>query len=532
MRIFNQSFLFLLLLVSTPILAKHPKIRNNYDVLDYSITLKVLPEKKMIEGANKITCIALQNLKEIELDLFPQMQISAINYANQNLAFHRDSNSFQIHFTEKISKGDTLTFVVNFFGKPIVAKKAPWDGGFVWAKDSNNNAWVGLACEGIGPSVWLPCKDEWNDEAASCSVKLIVPSGLVGVSNGRLIGKKNRLDGFTEFDWQVVNPINSYNISINVGDYAHLEDVFVNEKGGQLSLDYYILKDNAAKAKTHFQQVKRMLQCFEKYFGPYPFYEDGYKLVETPYWGMEHQSCVAYGNNYLNNKFGFDFIIVHESGHEWFANNITAKDKADMWIHEGFTTYSEMLYVEKQYGPLRATQYIAGQKNNIKNALPMIGPEGVNYNRTDNDLYYKGAWILHTMRSILDNDTLWFNTLKDMNKTFYHQTVTSAQIEAFISYRTGYNFKAFFEQYLHQAQLPVLEYYIVEKDGLNELHYRLNAKVKSLKLPVKASLSKGEMDFLTFTKKWQVYDLPYSNPADFKIDEKHFLVELLKISTN
>jgi len=532
MRFISVYLLLFIPFGSSQLIAKTPKLRNNYDVLSYAVTLKVQPDKKFIEGANKITICALKNLRAIELDLFPQMQISAINGETQNLAFTRDSATFQIHFLEKVNMGDTLSFVVNFAGKPVIAKNAPWDGGFVWAKDSNNNSWVGLACEGIGPSCWLPCKDEWNDEALHCTVKLIVPNGLTGVSNGKLIGKKIRMDGFTEFDWQVLSPINSYNISVNVGDYAHIEDVYVNEKGGQLSLDYYVLKDNIAEAKTHFQQVKRMLQSFEKYFGPYPFYADGYKLVETPYWGMEHQSCVAYGNNYQNNKFGFDFIIVHESGHEWFANSITANDKADMWIHEGFTTYSEMLYVEKQYGAARATQYIAGQKNNIKNVLPMIGPRGVNFNRADNDLYYKGAWILHTMRGILDNDSLWFNTLKDLNKKFYHQIVSSKQVEDFFCQRTAYNFKPFFEQYLYMAQLPVLEYYIVEKNDLNELHYRLNANVKSLKLPVKVTLSKGAFDFLTFTKKWQIIDLPFSNPADFKIDEKHFLVEPRKVNAN
>jgi aminopeptidase N len=284
-----------------------------------------------------------------------------------------------------------------------------------------------------------------------------------------------------------------------------------------------------AKAKVHFQQVKRMLQSFEKVFGPYPFYEDGYKLVETPYWGMEHQSCVAYGNNYQNNKFGFDFIIVHESGHEWFANSITAADKADMWIHEGFTTYSECLYVEKQLGLPRAVNYIVGQKGNIKNNTPLIGPRGVNYNRTDNDLYYKGAWMLHTMRNVLDNDTLWFSTLKDLNEKFYHQIVSSKDIENFFIARTQYNFKPFFEQYLYHKKIPVIEYYLVQKDGLNELHYRLNADVKNLVLPVKVTLSKGKMDFLSFSRKWKIYDLPYSEEKDFLVDDKHFLVEANRI---
>jgi aminopeptidase N len=273
-----------------------------------------------------------------------------------------------------------------------------------------------------------------------------------------------------------------------------------------------------------------MLKTFEGYFGKYPFYQDGYKLVETPYWGMEHQSCVAYGNNYENNRFGFDFIIVHESGHEWFGNSITAYDKADMWIHEGFTTYSEALFVEKQYGKARSVQYLLGQKGNIKNATAMVGKPFANMKHPDNDIYYKGAWMLHTMRSILDNDTLWFNTLKDLNRKFYHKIVKGTEVENFISARTNYDFKPLFNQYLRHAELPVFEYFIVNKNGLNELYYHINANVKTLRLPIKVALSKGNFDFVMAEKKWQVYDLPYISVDDFKVDEQHFLINVKKIA--
>ncbi|MCF8255732.1 MAG: M1 family metallopeptidase [Bacteroidia bacterium] len=510
--------------------AKNPKIRKSYDVISYQIVLKVNPDKKWIEGSNTIKFKALKNMKSMELDLFPQMKVLNVSNSKGSITFSRDSFTFS--FPYQLKKGDSAELTVAFEGSPIEAKKAPWDGGFVWAKDSSNNPWVGLACEGLGASCWLPCKDQWDDEPESISVKLIVPKNLVGVSNGQLLYSRNHAGNLKEFNWVVNSPINVYNISINVGDYEHLPDVFVNSKGQQLTLNYYVLKYNVRAAKTHFQQVKRMLKTFEKHFGPYPFYLDGYKLVETPYWGMEHQSCIAYGNNFKNNKFGFDFIIIHESGHEWFANSITAADKSDMWIHESFTTYSESIYVEDYYGTQRATNYLVSQKGNIKNQLPIIGPKGVNYNRPDNDIYYKGAWMLHTMRNMLDNDTLWFQTLLDLNKTFYHQIVTTEQIEDFLSIRTRYNFKPFFDQYLRVAELPTVEYFMKEKNGLNELHYRLVSKKMKLKMPIRAILEKGKYDYLEIGPKWRIIDLPYIDEAEFKLDERNFLIQIKKINPN
>ncbi len=523
-------FLFIAWGISLPAFSKDKKNNAATDILSYDISLKVYPDKKFIEGSNLIQLKALKTLSKIELHLFPQMKVHSVLMNGQNIAFQRDSQSFQFLLPKSIKKGEQISFEVHFSGKPIEAKKAPWDGGFVWSKDSAGNAWVGLACEGLGASCWLPCKDGWDDEPEKVSVKLAVPAGLTGVSNGKFIGEKVRPDGFHEFVWRVVAPINHYNISVNIGKYIRIQDVYLDAQGERLSLDYYVLTYNAAKAKTHFQQVKRMLASMEYFFGPYPFYEDGYKLVETPYWGMEHQSCVAYGNNYVNNKFGFDFIIVHESGHEWFANSITAYDKSDMWIHEGFTTYSEALYVEKQYGSARALQYLAGQKPNIKNESPMVGPIGVNYNRTDNDNYYKGTWILHTMRSMLDNDTLWFNTLKDLNKTFYHKIVKGKEIEAFFCQRTGYNFQPFFEQYLYHKQLPVVEYYLKENNGLNQLFYRLVSETPSLQMPIRVSLTKGKFEYLVVDKKWRVMNVPYADVSEFKLDDKHFLLGIKQVN--
>lgn len=530
-RIFPSVFFSIFFVLSIPfsILAEPKTPENVFDVITYNIHLKVNPSNKYIEGSNEITVVALKNFSTLNLNLFPQMIVSSVIQNGKLLQFRRDSNLLIVKLPKTAKKEDKITFTVHYSGHPIEAKKAPWDGGFVWSKDSLGHPWVGLACEGIGASCWLPCKDLWSDEPSNVTISIDVPNPLVAVSNGNLISKKPLPNGYNQFVWEVKSPINHYDISINIGNYAHWEDIYVNEENGRLSLNYYVLQGNFDQAKTHFQQVKRMLKTFEGYFGKYPFYEDGYKLVETPFWGMEHQSCIAYGNNYVNNRFGFDFIIVHESGHEWFGNSITAHDKADMWVHEGFTTYSEALFVEKQYGKARSVQYLLGQKGNIKNATAMVGKPFANMKNPDNDIYYKGAWILHTMRSMLDNDTLWFNMLKDLNKQFYHKIVKSAEVERYIISRTKYDFLPFFNQYLRLPSLPVFEYYIVSKNGLNELHYRLNSETKSLKMPIKLTLSKGKFDFIVVEKKWKIYDLPFINSDDFKVDEQNFLLEVRKI---
>lgn len=500
-----------------------------YDVLAYRIHLKVLPENKHILGSNTIEFAVVKPGDAFGFKLSPLLSIDKIMMGDRNLNFVRDSHQVFVSLVAGLEKGAKSQLTIYYGGTPLVAKKAPWDGGFVWGEDSLGNPWVGLACEGIGAATWLPCKDTWDDEPEQVTLKLEVPNGLVGVSNGRLVQTEK---GYTTttYTWETKNPINHYGITINVGAYVHFNDAFVSDYNDTLDLDYYVLSYNENMARTHFQQSKRMLQAFESYFGKYPFYEDGYKLVETPYWGMEHQSCVAYGNNYENNRFGFDFIIIHESGHEWFANSITAKDKADMWIHESFTTYSEALYVEKIFGNPRAIQYLMVQKEKIKNDAPMIGVYGTNHKFNDNDIYYKGSWILHTLRSMIDNDTMWFNTLKDLNTHFYHQTVTTKQVEAFLSKRTRLNLGPFFEQYLRHKELPVLEYFILNKDGLNELHYRLKSKVSTLEMPIKVTLAKEFYDYVYAQTKWRVIDLPYEDASHFKIDVQHFLVNLERVA--
>ncbi|MFY8020149.1 MAG: M1 family metallopeptidase [Bacteroidia bacterium] len=508
---------------------KLSKIRAAFDVKNYKIRLRVEPEKKYISGENEIYFKAIKTLNQIQLDLDTNIKITGIKSTSNPVNILRLGRTIILTFQSKIPQNSLYNFTVYFEGFPKIAKKAPWDGGFVFDKDSSGKPWVGMACEGEGASMWLPCKDTWDDEPDQMQMELEVPQGLMGISNGRLTGSEKLNDAYERFRWNVTYPINHYNISINIGDYAHIHDLHTRPNLESLSLDYYVLRYNEQKAKKHFEQSKYMLRCFEKYFGPYPFQNDGYKLVETPYWGMEHQSCVAYGNNYKNNDFGFDFIIIHESGHEWFANSITAKDKADMWIHESFTTYMESLFVECMAGPERAKDYLIMQKPKINLKYPMLGERGQFYHHADNDIYYKGTWMLHTLRNMVDNDTLWQNTLYEFHQTFQYKTILTEDIVRYFSKRLKMPLKQFFKNYLEYAEIPVFEYYILHKNGLHELHYRLLSPNSNLELPLQAQVSKSRFDMITATPQWQIIDLPYEDENLFQIKPSSYLIDIKKI---
>jgi aminopeptidase N len=510
-------------------------LRSCFDVVYQDITVKVMPRQKTIQVQNGITFLVVKASPSIQLDLMANLQIDSIVSDQQRLNYTRDGNAFVVTFPQALKTGSLYTVKVYAGGQPLVAKKAPWDGGFVWSKDDQGMDWVGLACESIGASCWLPCKDHWSDEADSMDMHLQVPATLMGVSNGRYIGYRDIDNKFTEYNWTVKNPINNYNISINIGNYAHITDTYLRKSQPlkePLTLDYYVLQKNKKQAEDHFKQVHKMLEAFEYYFGPYPFGKDGYKLVETPYWGMEHQSCVAYGNNYENNAWGFDFIIVHESGHEWFANSITARDPGDMWIHESFTTYSEALFVEYWDKAEVSKKYLHQQLSKVGNSEPMVGPYDVYFDDwVDNDIYYKGAWMLHTLRNVVDNDTLWFNTLRDFSKTYAKQIISTQQVIAFFEKRLDMDLKIFFQQYLYTAALPVFEYKIETKsDGRMVMSYHWKNMVKGFEMPIKVTVTKGKFETITPRKKWQLIDLNYFDEKDFKILPDSYLMKVEKMA--
>lgn len=506
-------------------------LRTCFDVKGYEITLKVDPSQKFIQGKNSIEFYTLRDITSLQLDFNYRMLVEKIELEGKEQAYHRDSNVLVISFDKKLKKGNLRRLTVHFSGHPPEAQNPPWDGGFVWRKDAKGKDWVGLACEGIGASCWLPCKDHLSDEADWMSMHLQVPDSLIGVSNGKLIGEMDLLNGWRQFDWKVSYPINNYNITVNIADYAHLHDQYFADNGGILNLDYYVLKGNEEEARKHFKQVPVMLKYFGQYFGEYPFWNDGYKLVETHYWGMEHQSCVSYGNNFKNNRYGFDFIIVHESGHEWFGNSVSCTDPADMWIHESFTTYLESMFVEATQGREKAREYLLEQHKNIKNKEPMIGVYDVYFHkRKDNDIYYKGSWMLNTLRHTLNNDTLWFNTLYSLSQHFKRKIISSKEIERYLSKRSGYNFEPLLKQYLYYPHLPVFEYRLIRKNDRLQLRYRLKANVKKLELPILITVSKNHFETLIVSSSWKTIDLTFSNKSDFKVNVNDVLVGVKEVT--
>lgn len=484
--------------------------RDFWDVKKYELSVEADFENRKVSGQNKISFEITKDVVNpvFQVDLQQPMNYKIVDSSNKLCTSKRDGDFIFIETNKAYKKGEMHSFTVEFSGNPTVAKNAPWDGGWVFKKDDHGNPFISVAQEGIGASVWLPIKDIWSDEPDNGIVmKIITPKELVGVGNGRLVSKTTEKEK-NIFVWEVKSPINAYSIVPSIGKYVNFKDTFDGENG-KLDLDYWVLDYNLDKAKKQFQQVKPMMQAFEYWFGPYPFYEDSYKLVETPYLGMEHQSNVAYGNRYENGYLGrdlsgtgvglnWDFIIIHETGHEWFANNITAKDQADMWIHEGFTSYSETLFTEKYMDKMSAEKYVQGIRNNIKNDIPIIGKYGVR-NEGSGDMYYKGANMLHTIRQIIGNDIKFRQILRGLSKDFARQTVTTKQIEDYIINKSGIDFSSVFDQYLRTTKIPKLEY---TQNG-KTLKFRYTNSVPGLKLPLRINQNQT----ISPTEKWQTVQL-------------------------
>ncbi len=492
-----------------------------WDATHYDLHVHFNLQDSSISGFNAINFKVLHPDSLMQIDLqSPLSMDSAVFYKPIKLDRHgikkwvrdvqttlgngitEDGNAYFIRVPDKSDR----KIVVYYHGRPRIAKNPPWDGGIVWARDHQGNPWVSIACQGLGASVWYPCKDYQGDEPDSASIHITAPSSLISVSNGRLRNVTRNPDGTSTYTWAVVNPINNYDLIPYIGKYVHFSQIYKGLKGN-LTLDYWVLDSDITKAKRQFTQVPKMMKAFEYWFGPYPFYEDGYKLVEAPYLGMEHQSAVAYGNHFENGYLGhdlsgtgvglkWDFIIVHESGHEWFGNNITSKDIADMWIHEGFTNYSETLFTEYYYGKKAADTYLIGLRKNIENKEPIITPYGVN-KEGPIDMYYKASNMIHTIRQVIDNDSLFRSILWGLNRTFYHQTVTSRQIENYISKRAHIDFSKVFDQYLRTTMIPTLTYSLHE----GVLTYKWTHTVKGFHMPVRIYNAKGQLQFIYPTEQ-------------------------------
>lgn len=468
------------------------EFRNWWDVKKYKVSVEPDYQSKSIKGKTTITFdkIAPQQSDLLQIDLQDPMMVSAVKLNGKKISdFKRDGNVYFINVGKNI-KNTSNQLELEYNGNPRVAVRAPWDGGWIFAKDEKGRDWMSVAVQGLGASAWFPNKDYLGDEPDNgMELEIITPKDLVGVGNGRLVSKKEK-NGKTTSTWKVVNPINNYNIIPYIGHYVNFKDTFEGEKG-KLDLDYYVLDYNIDKAKLQFEQAKLMLKSFEYWFGPYAFYEDSFKIVEAPHLGMEHQSGIAYGNKFENGYLGrdlsgsgwglkWDFIIVHEAGHEWFGNNITEKDVADMWIHEAFTAYSETLFTETYYGKDAASEYVRGTRKAIQNDIPIIGVYGVNQEGSG-DMYYKGANMIHTLRTWMNNDEKFRQMLRGLNKEFYHQTVTTEQIENYIAKFSGLNLNTFFNQYLRTIKVPTLE---LKQNG-NKVEYRYTNVVDGFAMPLR-----------------------------------------------
>ena len=466
--------------------------RSWWDVVHYNIDVTPDYTTKRIKGKNEMRFKVLQPGKRLQIDLQKPMEITRVSWKQENLPIERNGNVYYVSFAKELKAGAIETLNIDFTGTPKSAINPPWDGGWIWKKDDKGRPWMSVACQGLGASVWYPCKDHQSDEPDSgASITVNVPDTLVAVANGKL---KSRTEngGTASYTWQVMNPINNYNIVPYIGKYANFTETYKGAKG-DLNCSYWVMDYNLEKARQQFKQVPQMMKAFEHWFGPYPFYEDDFKLVESPHLGMEHQSAVAYGNKYMNGYLGqdlshtgwglkWDYIIIHESGHEWFANNITTKDIADMWVHEGFTNYSETLFTEYYYGKEAGNAYVQGLRKGIENKLPIIGNYGVNHEGSG-DMYAKGANLLHTIRQVINDDSLFRNILKGLNKKFYHGAVTTKQVETYIAKESGKDLSTIFDQYLRHIQIPVLEL----KSKKDKMEYRWTNCIAGFNMPVKLS---------------------------------------------
>ena len=504
--------------------------RTWFDVTYYHLTLEVDMDQKTIKGFNDIRFTVLENSNRMQLDLFENLTIDRVLFKGISCNIERLYDSFFVELPSDIEVGSNLELRIFYHGIPKVAKNAPWDGGFVWSKDKSGLPWIGVACQGLGASSWWPCKDHLSDEPDSMRITCTTPSEVQFIGNGNLesdfIEKNNRTS-----TWFVSYPINTYNVTLNIGNYSRLQDLYISGSDS-LALDYYVLKGNELQAQNHFEQVKPMLSVYEELFGPYPFWNDGYALVETSYLGMEHQGAIAYGNQFKKGYLGrypanldFDFIVIHESGHEYWGNSISMNDIADMWIHESLCTYTEALYVEKIYGYNAMLDYLMYQKDFIDATSPILGVHGTNTKGNGTDMYYKGSWMLHSIRNTINNDSLWYTIIRDIAQEFALQNIDGDELINFMSQKSFLDLKPIFEQFLGYANLPMLSYKLKKRNGKLILRYKWTAHVDDFNMPIEVSIGTKTKFRIFPTSKYKTLDLGKATKNEVRFTENLFLYE-------
>jgi len=500
--------------------------RANNDLLFYHLDIRIDPEKKWISGKNTIRFRMLKDDARVQLDLYANLNVDRIVLGATALKYERELNTVFVDFPETLKAGRVYSVDFHYSGTP---REAGRFGGFAFRKDPEGRHWITTSCEGVGASVWWPNKDQWRDEPEQVQISVAIPNDLVDVSNGKFMGKTDLGDGYTRWDWLVHYPINNYNVSVNIGHYAHFSD-----RLGDLPLDFYVLPANLEKAKRQFAQARPMLEVFQKFFGEYPFKKDGYKLIEVWYSGMEHQSAVTYGNRFANGylerdwtgvgvSLKFDFIIIHESGHEWFGNAVSAADVSDMWIHEGWTTYLEGLYVEQVFGYDDALKYVNGYKSKVRNREPIITQRGI-HRSPSQDMYFKGALFLHTLRNIVNDDARWWKLLRDLYDEFKYRNIMTEDIVQFVNARLGQNLTPIFDQYLRRAALPTLELAFNDSEGT--VAYRWNADERDFAMPIRVGKS-GNWQTIRPTTAWQRMTTPLDKD-EFGVATDLYYVNVVK----
>ena len=500
--------------------------RANNDLLYYHLDVRVEPQKKFLSGKNTIRFKMLNDDARIQLDLNPALNIDKILFGATQLEYEREAGAVFVNFPQTLKAGRVYSIDFHYSGNPAESGRF---GGITFKQDPAGRDWVNTSCQDVGASVWWPNKDQWRDEVKEMRISVAVPNGLVDVSNGKFVGKTDLGDGYTRWDWHVQYPINNYNVSLNIGTYAHFAD-----RMGDLPLDFYVLPENLERARQQFAQSRGLMEAFRHYFGEYPFKKDGYKLIEVPYAGMEHQSAVTYGNRFANGylerdwtgvgvSLKFDFIIIHESAHEWFGNSVTASDRSDMWIHEGWTTYLECLYVEYMYGRDDYLKYTNGYKSKVTNQRPIVAPRGVNATPPA-DQYFKGALFLHTLRSVVDDEKLWRSLLRDFYRTFKYRNIMTEDVVEFFNRRTGRNLTPVFNQYLRRAALPALELKFDEAKG--EVSYRWKADEPGFRMPVRVG-GRGGWQLIRPTAEWQTMKT-LLRQEDFTVATELYYVDVIK----
>jgi aminopeptidase N len=505
---------------------EYGRYRANNDLLSYRLDVRVDPERKSLSGTNTIRFRMLADDSRIQLDLYENLAIDEIRLGPTVLEYERELNSFFVKFPFPLKAGKIYAIDVRYSGSP---REQGRFGGIAFRKDPEGRHWINTACEGEGASVWWPNKDQWRDEVEEMELRVAIPNDLVDVSNGSFAGKTDLGDGYTRWDWHIQYPINNYNVSLNIGNYTHFSD-----RLGDLPLDFYVLPGSLDKARVQFAQARPMIEAFQRFFGEYPFKKDGYKLIEVPYSGMEHQSAVTYGNRFANGYLEkdwtgvgistkFDFIIIHESGHEWFGNAISAADVSDMWIHEGWTTYLEDLYVEHLFGREDALKYINGYKSKVRNREPIITQRGI-HRTPSQDMYFKGALFLHTLRSVVDDDERWWKLLRDLFQQFKYQNIMTEDLVQFFNARLGRNLTPIFDQYLRRAALPTLELAFNEKEGT--LAYRWDAAERSFAMPIKVG-KRGQWQTIVPTTDWATMRSPVTKD-EFEVATDLFYVNVVR----